>query len=362
MKIGIDASQVIYETGVSVYTRNLVSNLLEFDKENDYLIFGGSLRRTNEIKTFISEIKSNRLSSYVYPLPPVLMNIIWNRLHILPIEKLIGKIDVFHSSDWTQPPTKAYKITTIHDLTFLKYPKLTPPKTLLAQRSRLRWVIKEVDKIIVPSKTIEREILNLGVEKERVRVIPEASDNIFRKQSESKIAKLKSKYRISGDYILAVGVNPRKNVERIIQAYEKIKADTKLRLVIVGHPYYRVETGRGIIFTGHVDKDEMPTFYSGSKVLVFPSLYEGFGLPILEAFACKTPVVTSNIGSMAEVAGNAAVLVNPFDIGSISQGILKALSEKVNLIKRGSIHSKNFSWELTARETVKIYNEFNKKL
>ena len=127
MKIGIDISQVIYGTGVSTYTENLVKALLLQDKKNEYLLFGGSLRRRADLKTFVSELKGNFESKF-FPIPPTLGDILWNRLHILPIEKLVGDLDVFHSSDWTQPPSKAFKVTTVHDLIPLKFPGILIPK------------------------------------------------------------------------------------------------------------------------------------------------------------------------------------------------------------------------------------------
>ncbi|KKQ96568.1 MAG: hypothetical protein UT23_C0029G0007, partial [Candidatus Woesebacteria bacterium GW2011_GWA1_39_12] len=107
MKIAIDISQSIYGTGVSWYTRSLVENLLTLDDQNEYLLFGGSLRRLGELRKFAK--------GKYYPIPPSLADFIWNRLHVLPIENLIGEVDVFHSSDWTQPPSKAFKVTTVHD-------------------------------------------------------------------------------------------------------------------------------------------------------------------------------------------------------------------------------------------------------
>lgn len=109
MRICIDVSQIVYGTGVSVYTRNLIQNLLKIDQKNEYVFFAGTLRRKADVLRFVPDAK-------VFPIPPTLADIIWNRTHVLPIEKLVGKIDVFHSSDWTQPPSNAFKVTTVHDL------------------------------------------------------------------------------------------------------------------------------------------------------------------------------------------------------------------------------------------------------
>ncbi len=366
MKIGIDISQVIYGTGVSNYTENLVKALLLQDKKNEYLLFGGSLRRRADLKTFVSELKGNFESKF-FPVPQMLGDILWNRLHILPIERLVGDLDVFHSSDWTQPPSKAFKVTTIHDLVPLRFPRHSHPKIVSTHKARIKWVKKEVDKIIVPSEATKKDLLKIGLKEKRIVIIPEAPNTIFKSAKKIEINKLKRKYRISGGYLLAVGVGPRKNTERIISAYEKMQAGLNLKLVFTGHfhkgtghtlassAYKGVEQRRGVRFIGHVETEEMPVFYSGAEALVYPSLYEGFGLPILEAFACKTPVVTSDTSSLPEISGNAAVLVDPYNVDSIAEGIRKALDQKKDLVKKGLVRIKDFSWKETARKTLEVY-------
>lgn len=363
MRIAIDVSAIIYGTGVSVYTKNLIENLYKLDKENEYILFGGSLRRFNELKNKVLHLSDivdenkERTSERLFPIPPTVADLIWNRLHVLRIEKLVGKNDVFHSSDWTQPPSSSFKVTTIHDLVPLKFPELSDPKLVSVHTARLKWVCKEVDRVIVPSVATSRDVEGLGIKKERIRIIPEAPNPSIVPVGEEEVEKLKKKYRISGKYLLAVGVNPRKNTQRIIDAFEKIKTEVKSKLIIIGHRYSDITPSSGVFFLGHIPGDELPTFYSGAEVLVYPSLYEGFGIPILEAFVCETPVVTSNVGSMAEVAGNAAVLVDPYNTSSIADGILEAVKNKDKLVKSGLKQAKKFSWEKTARETLKVYKE-----
>ena len=354
MKIGIDISQVVYGTGVSNYTKNLVKALLLQDKKNKYLLFGGSLRRQADLKTFVSGLKGNFESKF-FPVPPMLGDILWNRLHVLPIEKLVGDLDVFHSSDWTQPPSKAFKVTTIHDLVPLKFPRHSHPKIVSTHKARIKWIKKEVDKVIVPSKTTKKDLLKIGLKEKRIVIIPEAPDPIFKPAKKTEINKLKRKYRISGGYLLAVGVGPRKNTERIISAYEKMQAGLNLKLVFTGHFHKGVGQRRGVRFIGHVETKEMPVFYSGADALVYPSLYEGFGLPILEAFACKTPVVTSDTSSLPEISGNAAVLVDPYNVDSIAEGIRESLRQKKGFVKKGLARIKDFSWKETAKKTLEVY-------
>lgn len=359
MKIGIDISQIVYGTGISTYTRNLVEALLALDKDNEYIVFGGSLRRKGELKAFLASLKGN-VSGKVYPFPPTIADILWNRLHVLKIERLVGDLDVFHSSDWTQPPSSAFKVTTIHDLVPLRFPQYSHPRIVSAHKARLKHIKREIDIVIVPSNATKEDLMVSGVSEDKIRVISEAPDPIFKPAKKKEIEKLKREHRIKKGYILAVGVGPRKNTERIIESYEKVRAGRDLKLIILGHPYKRIEQKRGVIFTGHVEINKMPVYYSGAEVLVYPTLYEGFGLPVLEAFSCKAPVVTSNISSLPEIAADAAEIVDPYDVDSITEGIRNALSRKKGLINRGLERSKDFSWHKTAKMTLEVYNEANK--
>ncbi len=359
MRVGIDISQIVYSTGVATYTKNLVRALLAQDKDNEYVLFGGSLRRKRDLETFVSSLGDD-VESKIYTIPPTLADFLWNRLHILKMERLIGELDVFHSSDWSQPPTKAFKVTTVHDLVPLRFPQFSQPRLVSTHKARLNRVKKEINVVIVPSLASKEDLMAAGVSEEKIRVIPEAPDPIFKPAEKSEIENLKRKHRIKKGYILAVGVGPRKNTERIIEAYEKVRAGLDLKLVFVGHPYKKIEQKRGVIFTGHVESKQMPVYYSGAEVLVYPSVYEGFGLPILEAFACKTPVVTSNVSSLPEVAGDAAEIVDPFDVNSIADGIKNGLNRKKSLVKKGLERVKDFSWEKTAEMTLKVYSEAKK--
>lgn len=262
----------------------------------------------------------------------------------------------FHSSDWTQPPSKAFKVTTVHDLAPIKFPKFHHPRIVSVHRRRLKWVKKEVDRIIVPSRTTKEDLEKQGVESKRVRIVPEAS--VHSAVEKNEVKKIKRKYKISDKYLLVVGVNPRKNIKRIMQAYDLVRAGENLKLVLVGQPsHIKVEERRGVRIVGHVDDKELSALYTGAEALVFPSLYEGFGLPILDAFVCQTPVVTSNFSSMPETAGEAAVLVDPQSVDSIVEGIKTALKEKKDLVKKGLKRAKEFSWEKTAQETLEVYDE-----
>ena len=362
MRIGIDISQIVYGTGVSFYTRSLVKHLLKADNKNNYVLFGGALRSRqvliDNVQHF-SEYKS-KFKLKIYPFSPNISDILFNKVHFLPIETFIGKVDVFHSSDWTQPKTNCFNVTTIHDLAPIIYPKLNDRNIVEVHKRRLKRIFAEVDRVIVPSKATENELLRLGYDATKIRVIYEAPGDAFKKQSLEEIEKVKSRFKIRGKYILAVGTGKRKNTKGIVRGFELARAGKDINLVIVGRLDNTYDQKRGIVFTGIVNDKTLSCLYSGAEALVFPSFYEGFGLPILQAFACECPVVTSSISSMSEIAGDAAILVDPYNFTSIADGIIKALNGPKGLINKGLNRVKDFSWDKAAKETLSVYKESNK--
>lgn len=357
MRVAIDISQVIYGTGVSTYTKNLLLNLLKLDSTNEYMLFGGSLRRRSELEAWADSFKGN-VRSKIFPIPPAVADIVGNLIHFPKIEKILGPLDVYHSSDWVQYPSGAFKVTTVHDLAPIIFRKFTNEKIVEVHKRRLKWVLGEADRIIVPSEATKLDILNLGANGAAVRVIPEAPGSSFKPASSQEIERVKTKYKIFGPYVVGIGINPRKNTQRIIEAFSKAK-EKELKLVLVGRRNMRLEETRGVIFANYAPDIDLAALYSGAEALIYTSLYEGFGLPIFEAFACGCPVVTSNISSMPEVAGGAAILVDPYDVDSISEGIKKALRSKIGLKARGLKQVAKFSWDETAKMTLEVYKERN---
>lgn len=358
MRISIDLSPIIYGTGVSNYRHNLVKNLIKFAPENEYLLYGGSLRRYKELKDKIESYGSP--FSKVFPIPPRLADIIWNKLHILPIEKIIGECDLIHTSDWSEPPSKIPKVTTIHDLVPLVLPKFTPKIIVETHKRRLEWVEKESKIIIAPSIATKMDMIKLGFDENRIRVIYEAPN--FTKASENEVSVVKRKYSIHDEYIIMIGTNPRKNIERAINAYHLSKHGRNIKLLIIGEKKdIKISDERGVRFLGFVPTEDLSPLLTGSKLLLFPSLYEGFGVPILEGYLCEVPVVTSNISSMPEAAGGAAILVDPYDVNSIADGIEEALSKPKTLITKGLKVANNYSWQKNAEETLKVYKEASEK-
>ena len=373
MKIGIDVSQIVYGTGVSFYTSSLVENLLKIDKTNEYRFLAGTLRQSDFFKNYFTSLKDfKNAKGKIALFPPSLADLFSNRLHLLPIESFLGKIDVFHSSDWSQPPTKAAKITTIHDFGFLKFPATAHPKIKSVMARRLKWVKKEADVVIAISESTKKDIIEiLNIPEQKIKVVYEAApDDVIQIKDQKKINQIKNKYKLDGDFLLSVAtLEPRKNLKRIILAFQKIKKDfPSMKLVIVGKSGWDQSLNEiakqkqsDIVFTGYINRSDLLALYSSASCFVFPSLYEGFGLPILEAMKCGAPVVTSNVSSMPEVAGQAGVLVDPLSVEKITQGIKKAIGDKENLVQKGFEQANSFSWEKTAKETLKVYEEIFKR-
>ncbi len=174
MKIGIDISQIVYEgTGVGAYVRNLITALLKVDKENEYILFFSSMRRDFPVFEFQLPLENANVRVKTFKFPPTLLDFLWNKLHIVPIEWLIGDVDVFISSDWTQPPTlKAKKATILYDLIVYKYPVETAEKIVETQKRRLHWVARECDVIYCISQATKLDAMNLlAIDEGRLKII-----------------------------------------------------------------------------------------------------------------------------------------------------------------------------------------------
>ena len=366
MKIGIDVSQIVFGGGVSVYTQNLVNAFLELDKENEYVLFFSSLRQKIPRGVFVSTPK---MAIKKLRIPPVLLDILWNRLHLFPVEWWLGKVDVFHSSDWTQPPArKASLVTTIHDLSFLRWPESVHPRVLAVQRRRLKWVKKEKVKIIAVSQATKKEIVELlDIPEERITVIYEGVPGDVERFAVSRQRRkiqeqVKKEVGLAKPYFLAYGSSaPRKNIARLIEGFlERKELRKNYLLVITGNWLPEKKMPPEIVFPGFLPREKMLGIFSGAEALVYPSLYEGFGLPILEAFRLGVPVITSNCSAMKEVAGKAAFLVNPlssFEIGMAMEKVAKDSKQQSRMRREGKKRLKFFSWKKAARETLRVYQQ-----
>lgn len=377
MRIGIDISQIVYEgTGVATYTRSLVEALLRVDRDNKYVLFGSSLRNRQPLNDFVKSLDAGNIKKKFSPLPPKVLEFLWNGIHVLPIEAFTGELDVFHSSDWLEPPTsRAKRITTIHDFAVFKYPETFAKRgghdIVENQKRKLHFVKHYSDLIIAVSETTKKDAMEiLKIPEEKIKVIYEAADQIYYRREAQEIAEVRQKHKIEGDYLLCVGTRePRKNLDRVVMAFAEIAAANKdLTLVIAGKYGWGEDLagdqlsaiGNRIKLLGYVEKEDLARLYSGAGAFVYPSLYEGFGLPILEAMNCGAPVITSNLGSMKEIAGGAALLVNPHSVEDIAGAVSKVLRNKEvreKLKLAGERRAKDFSWEKSALQTLELYRK-----
>jgi len=370
MRIAIDISQIAYGTGVGNYTKNLVKALLKIDHKNDYLLFGYSLRLGSRLRDFEKELKDNKNFEFkLLPLPITIADIIWNRVRLFPLDKLIGEVDLLHSSDWIQPPLrskKTKKVTTVHDLVPFLFENSTHPKIIKNQKRRLILVKKEIDVIFADSSTTKDDLIKFTqIPEEKIKVVHLGVSSEFKPQDDEKVNRVLTKYKIKKPYILSVATQePRKNIQRLLDVFNKLSPENpNLSLVLVGkYGWGRdLELNANVKSTGFVPQEDLPAIYSAARVFVYPSIYEGFGLPILEAMACGVPVVTSNNSSMAEIAKDAAILVDPRNESQIKKAIEMVIDlnlENYQKMVRASMdRARQYSWAKTARQTLDVYEE-----
>ena len=265
---------------------------------------------------------------------------------LLPRAAARAGADVLHCTIFRAPPrSRVPTILTVHDLAVLRQPEVFPAWTRLYGRTALLPTLRAVDRIFAVSEFSKREVVELaGVDAERIDVVPNALEPVFRPDGAA----------AEGEYVLAVGtLEPRKNLARVVEA--TARAGVQLRLV--GAPGWGEAgvSGDHVTWLGRIDDEELAAAYRGARCLVFPSLYEGFGIPALEAMACGTPVVTSAGGATEEVVGEAAVLVDPLDVASIAAGIEDADRRRAELVPVGLQRARLYSWERAVDAAVVGY-------
>ncbi len=352
MIIGIDISSIPYGTGVSEYTKQLVLNLLDIDKSNQYKLFFGSLRQSLP-PDFLSKISQrSNAKLYKYPLPPTLLDILWNKLHILAIEFLIGKCDIFHTSDWTQPPTILAKtICTIHDLTPFLFPKWQHPIIISAHTKKINQAIVDKSNFISVSNSTKQDFYKLF--KVKSHTIYESGPTNYKPTKEP-----------SANYFLVSGTRePRKNLKNILLAFEQLqKKYPKSKLKIAGKYGWGqdIEPVHNVSILGYVSDSDLIKLHQNALALVYPSLYEGFGLPIAKSINCHVPVISSNISSMPEVVGKAGILIDPTKPDEIFKAMEQLIINRslyTAISKECVSQSKKFSWKKTATQTLDFYNK-----
>lgn len=375
MKVGLDITPIIYSRGVSRYTSNLAISLLDYTGLS-LSLYGSSLRGFAPLKSAankISKIALGRTSVQLQHYPPSALDLLW-RLGVNRLSNQLPGIKVFHSWDWLQPPDTSFAlVSTIHDLAILKFPETAHPKILAMHRRSWEILKKRQAHVIAVSRTTKADIVSLlGYPSYLVHVVHEALPTEVRmvaeKLTEEKYDRIKNKLKLDKPFVLFVGTRePRKNLLRLIKAWEPLAND--FDLLIAGEagwdktsePDTVTTQEKGLRLLGRVSDEELAILYSEAAVFAYPSLYEGFGLPILEAFSYGTPVVTSNNSGMQEVAGNAAELVDPESEESIRAGLEKVLGETAGeqqkRLQRMIIRQQMFSWQTVAGQTATVYKQ-----
>jgi glycosyltransferase involved in cell wall biosynthesis len=380
MYIGIDVSAAVnQQAGIGRYTRELVKSLQRIDDQNIFHLFSFY----GDESAYFREVGSGKnveLESKHYPGR-------FFRLMLLALYKsgispdfLVRPLDVFHSPDHVFPACKKIPtVLTIHDLAFLLYPENYTRINRAYLASMIPQSVKNAAKVVTDANNTKEDLMRLlQVPEGKIQVIHPGIESTFHPVPRDEGNEIRIKYHLPESYVLYVGtLEPRKNIASLIRAYAKVRKNEGVSqgLVICGglgwlyQDLFKLVRELGlqneIIFTGHVPNEHLPAIYSGAELLVYPSIYEGFGLPVLEAMACGTPVITSTVSSLPEVAGDAALLVNPYDVEELASAIEKVLSDselRTKLITKGLERARLFSWEKTARETLAVYQEVGQGL
>ena len=366
------------KTGIGYYTEGLVKNVIKQHPENTYLINAFSYKNPKEAKERLSAYKSENTSVKVCRFMPLkIYKLIWSVLPVPYCAFFRERADITHFFNYYIPPfVRGKKVTTIHDMTIKAYPETVRLASRVMARLNLRTTCRRATRIITSSEFSKSEIIKyFKVAPEKISVLYSGVDLKVYKPCEAESVKeaVKRKYRIEDDYYLYLGtLEPRKNIERLILAYAMLKEKNKNipKLVIAGKKgwmyddIFKVVSEKGleqdVIFTGYVESEDAPILMSAAVAFVFPSLYEGFGMPPLEAMACGTPVITSDCASLPEVVGDAAILVDPYSVEGIAEALEKLYTDKGlcdTLVKKGLERAKLFTWDKMSAVLYGIYDE-----
>jgi len=376
MRIGLNGLFFIPDEidGIGVYATNLIHSLAQVAPYHEYVLFV-----SRESRHFFKELPAC-MRVVVLPAPARIrpFRVIFEQC-ILPFYIWSAKVDILHSLAFTSPLlVTCPSIVHIHDVGFRYWAERFSRLAILAQEIVVPRVARKSSRVITISQYARSEIASaLGIQTSKISVVYGAHNHDLFHRGQSALREpdegLTSKYGISCPYILSVAsLHPHKNLDGLIRAYALLVADQNIahQLVLVGHKRTSLaqivdlidtlNLRSRVILAGFVPNQDIASVYSHADVFVFPSFYEGFGIPPLEAMACGTPVVCSNMTALPEVVGEAAILVNPYDIEAIAASILQVLQDadlRTELVHRGLERVSLFSWEKAARETITVYEQ-----
>lgn len=365
MKIAIDARDILRRpTGVVAYTVNLIRGLARCDWVNDYRLYIDSYRDAEIGESNLVD----QVNVSVRSLPS--SGLLWKQV-LLPMTLRRDAVDVFHSPTSTVPLIRRPgTVVTFHDLFHEIDPEWTTPKI----RRRLGWLYRYAaaasGRVIAVSENTKRDLIRLyDVDPDKITVVYSGTDEFFKRIDRAEAADAAAALGIDGPYILHVGALAKwRNVPRLLEAFSACRrAGVTHKLVLVGREFWGFSLGDmiadtdladSIVSLPYVSMEHLRALYNAADLLLFPSLYEGFGLPVLEAMACGTPVVASNTSALPEAVGNAGVLVDPYDAQAIAAGVLRVLGDtdlQADLTGKGLVRAREFSWDRCAKATLYVY-------
>ncbi len=373
MRIAIDYTAAVNQTaGIGRFVRSLVGAVAEIDTTNSYLLVHARpaperVPRYPKAPNFAH--RQLRFSERT-------MTVLWQRLRFpIAAEWLTGPVDLFHSPDFVLPPLRqARGVLTVHDLAFLLFPECADDKLRAYLESAVPRSVQRADFIVTDSENTKNDVVCLlGARPERVEVVPGGVDPAFHPETDPERLRQLREHLGVGEtpFILFVGViEPRKNLNRLMDAFAIFKARRRLphKLVLVGRRGWLWEgivshaesspVAGDILFAGYVPEEQLSALYTAADVFVFPSLYEGFGLPPLEAMACGTPVLASKAASLPEVVGDAGLLVDPHEPEQMAAALeLLVLDEglRADLRRKGQERAASFTWQAAATKLLAVY-------
>lgn len=368
MKIFIEGTPFFRrKTGIDHYTLNLITALLDIDQSNRYSVVGF---RADQAKTPNLPTRANFSYRYAWFWPKRIYHRLVQINLAPPLDLLtLSKADTFIFPNYYKAPLLfgGKSVVIIYDLSFVLHPQFVAPGNREYLANVVAKAVKKADHILTISENTKREIINYyGVPEAKISIAYPAIDPaLFKRRDNSEVSATKTKFKISGNYILFTStLEPRKNVQGLLEAYEQLPKPIRVKysLVLAGGKGWLDESiiktierlrdaGENIITTGYVADEDLPPLYSGATAFAYPSHYEGFGIPVLEAMACETPVITSNTSSLPEAAGNAAILVTPGNTSELAKALEKVLTDtatQTNMRKKGLEQVRKFEWTKSA--------------
>ena len=364
MKVAIDARK-LHDFGIGTYIRNLLRHLPRIDRESEYVLL------CHEHDMAVAEQLGPNFRTVLEASPNYSLR---EQFHV-PWVLRREKPDVFHAPHYVLPTAvRCRSVVTIHDCIHLMFPQYLPNRAAYAYARASMWsAARHADRILTVSEASKRDILHFfNVPPDKISVVYNAIDERFWIEPNGEdVARVRERFQLDHGFVLYAGtIKPHKNLVRLIEAFAQLRTGEfgELKLLIIGDEISKLPALRRAVhshklhkhvrFLGFVPDETLAVLYRLAAVFVFPSLYEGFGLPPLEAMASGTPVVTSNVSSLPEVAGDAAVLVDPYDVDSIVDGVRRVLTDPelaAELRRKGLVRARGFSWERSVARTHDLY-------